>query len=187
MAETLKVYMARVFSAIDVQNDKLLDELAEVRDRMDLGFSPVEKEKMHITLQFFRDIDEEDIDELKGAMEKINLDPFTAEASGVGCFPSREYIRVIWAGLNQEEKFHRIYNQLSSHTVASDNKHDFKPHITLMRVKDVGKNEKRKLQKMVREFENHYFSELEVSKVKLFRSDLKQGGSRYRELHSYDL
>ena len=179
--------MARVFSAIEIQDEKLLEELAEVRDRMDLGFSPVKKEKMHITLQFFRDINEWEIEELKDAMSKIDLDAFTAEVSGVGCFPSRKYIRVIWAGLNQEEKFHRLYNQLSAHKVVSDNKHEFKPHITLMRVKDVGENEKRKLQKTVREFEDHYFGEMEVSSVKLFRSDLKQGGSTYKELHSYDL
>jgi 2'-5' RNA ligase len=187
MAETLKVYMARVFSAIEIQDEKLLEELTEVRDRMDLGFSPVRKEKMHITLQFFRDINQDEIEELKDTMDGIDVDGFNAEVSGVGCFPSRDYIRVIWAGLNNEQKFHQVYNQLSSHNVDSDNKHDFKPHITLMRVKDIGNNEKRKLQKMIREFEDHYFGEIEVTGVKLFRSDLKQGGSTYKELYSYDL
>lgn len=187
MAETLKVCMARVFSAIDIQDEKLLNELEEVRDRLDLGFSPVKKEKMHITLQFFQDIDEEEIEELKTAMNQINTGAFSAEVAGVGCFPSRDYIRVIWAGLDREEKFHELYSQLSSHTVPSDNKHDFKPHITLMRVKDVGRNEKRKLRRTIREFEDHSFGELGVNQVRLFRSDLKQGGSTYKELHSCDL
>ncbi|MFT4892562.1 MAG: 2'-5' RNA ligase [Candidatus Nanohaloarchaea archaeon] len=179
--------MARVFSAIEIQDEKLLQELAEIRDRLDLGFNPVSREKMHITLQFFRDVDENEIQELKDAMNNLEIDPFTAEVSGVGCFPSRDYIRVIWAGVDQEEKFHDIYGQLSSHTVESDNKHDFKPHITLMRVKDIQKNEKRKLRKTVREFEDHSFGRIKIDKIRLFRSDLKQGGSTYRELHRCDL
>ena len=187
MAETLKVYMARVFSAIDVESKKLLEELARVQDRIDLGFLPVKKDKMHITLEFFQDIDKKEIDELKATMDKVEADSFTAEVSGVGCFPSNEHIRVVWSGLDQEEKFQRLYSQLSDHKITSDNKHEFKPHITLMRVRDIDRDEKKKLRRTLREFKNHRFGELEVKKVKLFRSDLQQGDSRYEELYSREL
>ena len=186
MAETLKVYMARVFSAVEVEDEGLLDELVNARNHLDLGFSPVKKEKMHVTLEFFRDVDEQEIDELKKAMNNIDIDDFKARASGVGCFPSKEHIRVIWAGLQNEESFYRLYRQLSSHKVVSDNNHDFKPHITLLRVKNIDKDQKRKLKRSLREFEGHSFGEMNVKRVKLFRSDLG-GGSGYRELHSCDL
>lgn len=186
MAETLKVYMARVFSAVEVEDEKLLQELVNVRNHLDLGFSPVEKEKMHITLEFFRDVDEHEIDELKKAMDNLDLDDFKAEVSGVGCFPSKQHIRVIWAGLQNEESFHKLYKHLSSHVIDSDNNHDFKPHITLLRVKNIDIDQRRKLKRTLREFEEHNFGKMNVNSIKLFRSDLG-GGSVYRELHSCDL
>ncbi|MFB6147279.1 MAG: RNA 2',3'-cyclic phosphodiesterase, partial [Candidatus Nanohaloarchaea archaeon] len=104
--------MARVFSAIDVEDENLLQELAEVRDRLDLGFSTVPGEKMHITLQFFEDIDEDEIEEVKRAMDRIEIDPFEVELKGIGCFPSRDYIRVVWAGLENDRKVQEVYRQV---------------------------------------------------------------------------
>mgnify|MGYP002761449646 CR=1 FL=1 len=187
MAETLKVYMARVFSAIDVESEKLKDELERVRDRLDLGFRPVSKHRMHVTLQFFRDVEIGEIVELKEAMDDIQKDSFSTKVEGVGCFPSRDHIRVTWAGFRDEEPIRNLYKQLSQHSVEPDNTHRFKPHITLMRVKDISKEEKKKLQRTVREFQDHGFEDLEVNRVKLYRSELKEGGSRYTELHRKEL
>ena len=179
--------MARVFSAIDLESEELKDELERVRDRLDLGFRPVSKHRMHITLQFFRDVDTEEIIELKEAMDEAKKDSFSAEVKGVGCFPSRDHIRVTWAGFEDEEPIRELYTQLSQHSVQPDNTHRFKPHITLMRVKDINREEKKKLQRTVREFENHRFGKLEVNRVKLYRSELAEGGSKYTELHGKEL
>jgi 2'-5' RNA ligase len=137
MAETLKVYMARVFSAIDVECEKLKDELERVRNRLDLGFKPVSKHRMHVTLQFFRDVDKEDIAALKEAMDDIEKDSFSAKVEGVGCFPSLDHIRVVWSGFENEDPIRELYTRLSQHSVEPDNTHRFKPHITLIRVKDI--------------------------------------------------
>lgn len=179
--------MARVFSAVDIDEEDVKGELEEVRDRLDLGFRPVSKHKMHITLQFFRDIGSPEIERLKRAMDGIEKERFEAEVKGIGCFPSQDYIRVVWAGVENEGEFHSLYSQLSRHDIESDNDHSFKPHITLMRVKDISRNEKKKLRRTVREFENHSFGTLNVSEVKLYRSDLKEGGSEYSKLYSRSL
>ena len=187
MAETLKVYMARVFSAIDIEDEKLRDELIDVRDRIDLGFNPVSNDRMHLTLQFFKDINEEEIEKLKAAMDNVKKESFEATMKGVGCFPSRDYIRVVWAGFEEEEDIRELYLQLSQHDVKPDNSYRFKPHVTLMRVNDVGSEEKKKLQRTVREFEDHVFGEMEIDKIKLYRSELVEGGSRYTELYSREI
>lgn len=179
--------MARVFSAVDIDNQELKDELERVRDKLDLGFRPVSKHKMHITLQFFRDVDEEEIEKLKDAMGRVDTDPLKEEVKGVGCFPSREHIRVVWAGLKDEQKIRDMYEQLTRHEVVPDNEHHFKPHITMLRVKNVSREEKKKLQRTVREFEGHRFGRINVDKIQLFRSELKEGGSRYTELYRKEL
>lgn len=178
--------MARLFSAVDIEDDDLLRKLKDVRDSLNLDFRPVPRDKMHITFQFFQDLNEEEVQKVRKAVENVSIDSFTAEVKGIGVFPSEEYIRVVWAGV-EEEKFTRLYRQVSSHTVRPDNSHEFKPHITLLRVKDVSKDEKRKLQRTVREFEDHEFGTLKVDSVKLFESRLKTDGPSYRTFHRKNL
>ncbi len=182
---SLKVYMARVFSAVDIEDEKLLDRLKEIRETLNLGFNPVEQEKMHITLEFFKDADEKEIEQIKKAMDEIGLDGFTADLKDVGVFPSEDYIRVVWVGA-ESDKFEKLYNQVSDHSVNSDNDHEFKPHITLMRVKSPSKEQKKKLKRTIREFNDHEFGKLEVDKIKLFESYL-DGETKYKQLHKKDL
>lgn len=182
---SLKVYMARVFSAVDIEDEKLLDRLEEIRETLNLGFNPVEREKMHITLEFFEDINEDEIELVKQAIDNIELDSFTANVKDVGVFPSEDYIRVVWAGV-ESDKFQELYTQVSDHEVESDNDHEFTPHITLMRVRSPSREQKKKLKRTIREFDNHEFGKLEVNEVKLFESYLN-GETKYKEIHKKEL
>ncbi|MFB6199627.1 MAG: RNA 2',3'-cyclic phosphodiesterase [Candidatus Nanohaloarchaea archaeon] len=173
--------MARVFTAVNIDDQQILEELKQVRDRLDLGFKPVNTDKMHITFQFFKDINQEQIKEVKKAIENISINSFNVEIKGVGAFPSNDYIRVIWAGA-EHQKLYTLKNQLSNHEVENDNDHSFKPHVTLLRVEDVHGEEKRKLKKTLQEFQNHRFGSLTVDEVKLYRSDLNPKGARYKQL-----
>ncbi len=178
--------MARVFTAVDVKGEKLLDELVRVRDTLDLGFNPVSRENMHITLQFFKDAGEEEIEEIKGALRKVDAGAFEAEIEGVGAFPSHDYIRVVWAGAGNG-RFHELYSQASDHGVSADSNNDFSPHVTLMRVKTLSGNKKRKLKKALDEFSDHPFGMIEVGEVKLYESRLGASGPEYSVLHSEKL
>ncbi len=178
--------MARVFSAVDVEQTELLEELERVRDRLDLGFNPVETGRMHITLQFFKDVDRKEIESLEEAMEDLSSESFEAEVKGVGAFPSREYIRVVWAGV-ENEKLKRLYSQVSDHEVEEDSDNEFSPHITMMRVRDISPGKKGKLQKTMEEFEDHVFGRLKVDRVKLFESSLGPKGPEYSVLHEKEL
>lgn len=178
--------MARVFSAVDIEDEDLKQRLAEIRDRFDLGFNPVKEEKMHITLEFFQDISEEEIERIKQAMEEVDTEPFSSELKGVGAFPSKDYIRVIWAGANSKS-FQGLYKQISKHEIASSNDHEFKPHVTFLRVEDIREEQKRKIQKMLKEFRSEKIGDLKVERVKLFQSRLKPEGSVYEKLHEVEL
>ncbi len=178
--------MARVFSAVDIEDEPLLQDLEHVRDALDLGFNPVERKKMHITLEFFEDIGEHEIEQLKDALRSTDIQPFTAEVKSVGVFPSEDYIRVIWAGV-ESGKMYELYDQVSRHEIETSNNHEFTPHVTLMRVKNLSPGKKRKLQKSLREFQDHSFGTLTVDSVKLFESRLTGKGSQYDVLHEEEL
>jgi len=178
--------MARVFTAVDIDEQKLLSELTEIRDRLDLGFKPVKPQKMHITFEFFSDLTPHQINKVRSAIDQVTLEPFKAQIRGIDTFPSNDYIRVVWAGAHSE-KFAELYNQVSDHEVKPDNGHDFVPHITLLRAENLDPDRKRKLKKMIDEFEDHYFGSFEVNRLKLFESKLKPNGSQYQELYVKDL
>ncbi|MFB6145954.1 MAG: RNA 2',3'-cyclic phosphodiesterase [Candidatus Nanohaloarchaea archaeon] len=175
--------MARVFTAVDIEDKDVLEQLSSIRDRLDLGFNTVEEEKMHVTLQFFSDASEDEIEEIKAAMDEIEMESFEAELEGVGVFPSYDYIRVVWAGIGNG-RFHELYDQASQHEAIADNNHEFSPHVTLMRVKDLNREEKRKLQRMINDYQDQKFGKITVNEVKLFRSDLGPEGSVYTDIHS---
>jgi len=178
--------MARVFSAVDIEDRKVLEELEHVRDSIDLGFNTVPAGEMHMTLQFFEEVDQDGLEEIKDAMKAVSVSTFGAEIKDIGAFPSKEYIRVIWAGL-QAEKINRLYREISSHSIESDNDHEFMPHVTLARVKNISPQKKSKLQKSLEEYRNHDFGELKVKSVKLFESKLTGNGSSYQVIHEVEL
>lgn len=178
--------MARVFSAVDIEDEEILQNLERIRNRLDLGFSPVSRQKMHLTLEFFEDINEDQIEKVEKSLRHIEIEPFEMELRGLGAFPSEDYIRVVWTGVNSHKIFD-LQKQAKVHDVPSENQHEFKPHITFLRVKDISQGKKRKLKKMLEDHKEDSFGTVEVDSVKLFESRLTGKGSKYREISEFDL
>lgn len=179
--------MLRAFSAVEIADEEVLDELEQVQEAMDLGFSTVDRGRMHVTFQFFEELAEDEIEEVKRSMDSVDFGSFQVKLKGVGAFPSREYIRVVWAGFEKERKLRRLKEQLSEHGVEEDNGNRFKPHVTLIRVRDVSGEKKRKLQRMLNDYSEHLFGEVEVERVKLMESKRTPHGTRYSQLYSKQL
>ncbi len=177
--------MTRVFSAVEIEEETVRNELCRVRDSLNHDFSPVPERKMHLTLEFFEDIESREINELRKTMDKVDIESFNMEVKGVGCFPSWDYIRVVWAGVESDE-IHQLHRQISDHGVKSQD-HDFQPHITLFRVRDIDSKTRKKLKRAMRDHQSLGFGSSPVSKVKLFRSEMTAEGSRYHEIHSRKL
>lgn len=173
--------MARIFSAIDIEDEETLNKLENIRDALDLGFNPVNRDKMHITLQFFKDIKKEEINEVKKALEEIEIEPFEAKIEEIGAFPGEDHIRVIWAGL-EHPKIYEIQEKASKHSVESNNSHEFNPHITLLRAQNMGSKQKKKVQKTINEYRKTVIGKIQVDKIKLFKSELTPEGAEYTKI-----
>lgn len=176
----------RVFTAVDIQDRELLLKLQEMQKELDYGFNKVKPDKMHITLQFFQDVTDEEIDEVIEAMRDVDKDPFSMEIKGAGVFPSKDYIRVVWAGV-ESNSIHELKQQVSDHPVSSDNNHDFHPHVTLARVNKISRRDKKEFRKKLEEYEGERIGELEVNSVKLFESVPTGNGNKYRLLEKVEL
>lgn len=176
--------MPRVFTAIDIPQE-ISKKLAETQEKIGVG-TPLPAEKMHITLEFFQDINEDEIEEIKKGLEKTDLQPFQVKVKGLGVFPSKDHIRVLWAGI-ESEKIREIYRKTSDATPESDNDHDFLPHVTISRIKDMRRGDKKKIHRGLEKHRDRKFGEFKASNIKLYRSDLTQRGTKYTELHVKNL
>lgn len=176
----------RVFTAIDIQDREILLKLEEMQEELDYGFNNVESGKMHITLQFFQDVADDEVNEIIEAMKDVDKNPFSLKIKGAGVFPSKDYIRVVWAGIESED-IHEFKQQVSEHPVSSDNNYDFHPHVTLARVDKISRKDKKEFRKKLEEYEEERIGEIEVNCIKLFESVQTENGNEYRLLEKVEL
>ena len=140
----------------------------------------------HLTLKFLGDISENQLKEIEKVLADISgkTKKFQLELKGIGAFPSKDYIRVLWlgAGIGDEESLvlhEQIDDKLSS--IGFEKEKRYENHITLCRVKKV--SDKNKLKEILAK--NISFGKFEASEIKLIKSDLTPTGPVYKTIRSY--
>lgn len=113
----------------------------------------VQPNLMHLTLRFLGETNVSKLDAIKQTMDKVaqNQSPLSVYLHGIGCFPHAKRPRVVWAGLaGQVPELAAFKRELDGGLQPLDWKVEkrpfrqaqgrpFKPHLTLGRVKNVGK------------------------------------------------
>ena len=150
------------------------------------GIKLVDPRNIHLTLKFFGDVDEKRSTELAKKLECIEeIEPFKMSLKGVGVFPSLDYIRVIWMGVDEGEK--NIIDLYKKILDALDLKEDkkFHPHLTIGRVKFL--DDKEKLLKFLNENREKVFDRFDVRQIELMESKLTPKGPVYSVLKEFKL
>ena len=134
----------RCFFAISLPRP-ILDYLAGLSyewqaQNQDIQLKWVEKENLHLTLQFLGDVELNRINEINKALrEKIHFTPFVLSLGGLGVFPNLRTPHLLKCGLiDQQKELIHIHKQISRVVMDSDIAIDDKPfssHITLGRMK----------------------------------------------------
>ncbi|WP_157144180.1 RNA 2',3'-cyclic phosphodiesterase [Brachyspira pilosicoli] len=117
---------------------KIDDNIAEVKF--------VNKNKMHITLVFFENIKESDIEKIKSSLEKTSsvIKPFNILFEKLSYFTNKfNDINVLFVKTNCKELDEYVKHLRDNINIKYDKK-DFKSHLTLARVKKVYDNDKLK-------------------------------------------
>jgi 2'-5' RNA ligase len=171
----------RCFIAVNVDNplvSSFIDELSEVGAALRL----VKPENLHLTLKFLGEVEEDSIDDVQKAMDEslVGFGPFEVSLHGTGAFPSQNYMRVVWVGMQKNrERLIELQKAIDENLVPLGFAREkrFHPHLTLARVKS--QKGKAGLKAFISKNQERLFGKLKVGSVKLKKSVLSPKGPIY--------
>ena len=181
----------RLFVAVDL-SEKIRENLNEVLAAISgfRGVKPVEKQNLHITLQFIGEVNERKAEDIRRTLSDIKLSPFTLKFRGIGFFPNQRNPRVIWVGVSEGEQEMRT---LASQVEAALKKlgfrkdKEFVAHATVGRIKRMGAEDRRRLVSELSQYFDAEFGEMVVSDFRLKKSTLTPKGPIYEDVEVFRL
>jgi 2'-5' RNA ligase len=180
--------MIRAFLAIELP-DVLRPGLAQVqgelkRSRADVRWVVVNN--IHLTLKFFGNVPDDEIDTLALAAREAAVEtaPLQLQATVAGAFPSPQAPRVVWLGLGGDivpltQLFYRLEKAFAALGYPPEGR-AFNPHLTLGRVKSPANRDK--LARLLEKLSPVDWPPFEVKELILFQSVLSPQGSKYTPL-----
>jgi RNA 2',3'-cyclic 3'-phosphodiesterase len=174
-----------------------IEHLARIQDDLrrtlpGKSFRWVNPDQIHITLRFLGSITSQDAEAIS---EGLNLlasltDPFSLALDRLGCFPNVRRPRVLWAGLTGgEQQIQKLNSSINAQTAAvgePPEPREFKPHLTLARIKETSREEIRILTESVTRPLN-LSAHWDITELLLMRSHVSSSGSRYEVISSHTI
>jgi RNA 2',3'-cyclic 3'-phosphodiesterase len=184
----------RVFCAIDLPQNargQLLAHIKRLREAAPHAQASWSRaESIHLTLKFFGDIEEGQVERLSAAASRVThrYSIFQIGLGGPGAFPPRGTPRVLWIGVNdpsgQLTDLQQQYENECAKEGFPKEERSFRPHLTLARLrKPQGSRALADIHKGI-EFRP---VEVSVSELVLFRSELSNEGSKYTVISRHGL
>jgi RNA 2',3'-cyclic 3'-phosphodiesterase len=169
--------------------DDLNARVSRLRPRLPAA-SWVRPEAQHVTFAFLAEQPESLVDTLAPALTEAlrSVASFEASLSGSGFFPNPRHARVGWIGLQPESPFIAIAQivrgVVTKNGVELDGA-DFKPHLTLMRIRDRWPPASIELfNQSLRDYRSSTFN---VAEVTLFSSELNPKGAIHTPVKKFAL
>ncbi|MBS3945113.1 MAG: RNA 2',3'-cyclic phosphodiesterase [Melioribacter sp.] len=179
--------MIRTFIALEIPQD-IIDEIITIRNNMVPSYQSIKwesREKLHVTLKFLGETEQETIEKIFASLEKLSTKyhKFDLQLDRFGFFKSNGVPRILWAGLKENfelENFVQEIDILCSEFGFEKEKRKFKPHITMLRIKNES------IIKEVNSLDNYRLPQLKFvgNKIIMFQSILTKGGSIYKPIKS---
>lgn len=173
----------RVFVAVDLSQG-VKDEFAEIQKQLSATVAGMSMaHDFHLTLKFLGELTPAKVDVVKNCLGSVRFRGFPAALAGIGVFPSENYIRVVWVGIEPEDDIIRLQRGIDDALEKEFPKDkQFKPHLTLARVKFISdKNQFAQKLRQIR-IEKIKFA---VDSFKLKKSILTKEGAVYEDLAVY--
>ena len=153
-------------------------------------FKWVDYKNFHITLKFLGDTEERFIPHISKAlkMSAESNSKFTLQLKGIGVFKKIANPRVLWIGIEKNEKMINLFNSIEDNLEIlgiQKEKREFNPHLTISRIKFL-KNKKGLLNHILKNT-NKEWDKIEVAKFTLYESILKKQGPTYLEVENFNL
>lgn len=152
----------------------------------------VKIENIHLTVIFMGNISLNDMDSIKGEVNKSCMESGTFDVSlkGMGCFPGPKNPRVLWLGLDGDfEKMTIFRDKLQKSLLKfgiKQEKRPFRPHLTLGRFRKKV-SDRSVLQDCIYSYNDLKSPAFSLKELILFKSELKTGGAVYTKLAIFPL
>lgn len=144
-------------------------------------------EQLHLTLCFIGEVDGAVFHDIREALHQVSVPAFSIRLDGVGCFPPRGRPRVVWVGVEADERLHRlhqkIYTRLASLGLALERR-KFAPHITIARLKSTATSKVARYLEECGLFSTEPFT---VENYRLYSSVLGRQGAVHTVEEEYEL
>ena len=172
----------RGFISVDISDIGELVKLDRELRTVGGGMRPVAMDIIHVTLKFLGETDEAAIPQIIAAMEKAAkvAAPFEMTLKGMGSFPSKDNIKVVWVGMHGAEPLSLVAKVLEDECARlgfEKEERPFSPHLTVGRMKDPTGTEQVKA--IIERFKEHDFGKRPVRSIRLKKSVLGAKGPTY--------
>jgi len=168
-----------------------IEILEEIRDKMisfinslninSRNLKWVEKENLHLTLQFIGEVNSDVTSKLIELSSNIAFKEFKIDVSSFGGFPYLDKPNVLWIGVKEEtNKLNSLQKEIQKACLKISNDIDtkpFHPHITIARVK--GSLERNYIDDLKKSTNINFGSQI-VNTFTLFSSTLTPNGPVYK-------
>ena len=182
----------RTFIAINIKENIKKRVLEYKKDFLEIPAKWVNKDNIHITLNFLGNLDDTQLVETIEITEGIisNYESFVLNINKISLGPKFPP-RLIWLTLDENEVLNKLHTELEDSIYSLDSyqfkmkeERSFTPHITLARIKSF---ESKKLSKEVFDIRRDLKLNFEVASIDIIESGLKKGGPEYTILRSIEL
>lgn len=178
----------RIFVALNIPDeakDLLFDIIKQLHPDKNLKWE--KKEKIHLTLKFVGEIDDELLPEIMNDLEFLQeFNTQKLQLTGFGFFFRFNEPKILWAGLKFSDELKLIAERLDHYFtkfgIKKENR-EFKPHLTLLRIKNnPGDN-------FINKFKKSKFEPIDFQSntISLIKSELNPSGSAYTEIKKFNL
>lgn len=186
--------MKRIFIAVNISDEARRRAAAHIdglRARfMKLRVGWERPEKLHLTLKFFGDVNEDQLGQLNKATEQAAsvVEPFRLSTAETGVFPSIRKARVLWLGVvdpgGEFRRFHQMLETECEKAGFAPESRDLKPHLTIARLREPERSAGLAAAHLRAEIEPVEFL---VPEVVIYESRLGPTGSVYTPVFKYKL
>ena len=181
--------MARLFISLNLP-EEIRDNINSLIMEVDpqekkLKWEP--KEKLHLTLKFMGDVDNNRVNSIAEDLCFIeNFETINCETTQFGFFFTRNQPRILWLGLHTDKIIFNLVQELNSRLekfLIPRERKRFTSHITLLRIRG------NTSEGFVERFQKFNVPKIKfcASEVSLMKSELLPLGSVYNEIKKYKL
>ena len=183
----------RCFVAIEIP-EPIQNQLARIQGSLSKQIqkaSWVKPGNIHLTLKFLGDVDPDNLESIKEAVERATSRhrSFSLRIGGVGAFPNLARPRVMWTGVRvggeRVSALAQDINLALSHCGFSLDTKKFNPHLTVARLKE--RIDLRPYTDQYSQYDRIDGAVMTIDAISLIQSQLHPKGTIYSTLQSYSL